>query len=420
MTKSTASSVGVKKLDLTSEKLGKSIDRNATTLVSRHNTSRTDYCGNVVYEDSVCRLLFPQGYFTFDETTGKAVPHYFLKDHLGSVRVVMAADGTAEQVNHYYAFGGLLGDSSGGDVQKYKYNGKELDRFLNWDMLDYGARWMDGKLQQWPTVDPLAEKDPGISPYVYCKNDPVNYIDPTGMDYWYTNDPEQIRRFMESRNMGGDNDYTSWTHVSDDDFMANLSYNDETRNYIFSHGSYEDGGFVCTAHVFRPLSDPLDVLSMTNTFFDQFGNSLKKNAGNSTIDSNGKFHWAGEGEPGFYGNQYVRAVKLKSIGMGITKVTGKIGGLIDFIHISEGYEKDGGSIGYNTIHATAEVGGGWAGGVAGGFAGAKIGAVVGAWACGFGAIPCAIIGGAIGGFAGAIGGGSASGSLVDYFYSMEE
>lgn len=27
------------------------------------------------------------------------------------------------------------------------------------------------------------------------------------------------------------------------DFMANLSYNDETRNYIFSHGSYEDGGF---------------------------------------------------------------------------------------------------------------------------------------------------------------------------------
>lgn len=27
------------------------------------------------------------------------------------------------------------------------------------------------------------------------------------------------------------------------DFMTNLSYNDETRNYIFSHGSYEDGGF---------------------------------------------------------------------------------------------------------------------------------------------------------------------------------
>lgn len=57
VTKSTASSTVVKKLDLTSEKQGKSIDRNATSLVSRHNTSRTDYCGNVVYEDSMCRLL---------------------------------------------------------------------------------------------------------------------------------------------------------------------------------------------------------------------------------------------------------------------------------------------------------------------------------------------------------------------------
>ena len=78
--------------------------------------------------------------------------------NLGSVRVVMAADGTAEQVNHYYAFGGLMGDSSGVDVQKYKYNGKELDRFQGWDILDYGARWYDSKLQCWYTVDPLAEK----------------------------------------------------------------------------------------------------------------------------------------------------------------------------------------------------------------------------------------------------------------------
>jgi RHS repeat-associated protein len=100
--------------------------------------------------------------------------------NLDSVRVLMAADGTAEQANHYYAFGGLMGDSGGGDVQKYKYNGKELDRFLSWDMLDYGARWMDGKLQQWPTVDPQAEKDPGVSPYVYCHNDPINRIDPDG------------------------------------------------------------------------------------------------------------------------------------------------------------------------------------------------------------------------------------------------
>jgi hypothetical protein len=36
-----------------------------------------------------------------------------------------------------------------------------------------------------PTPDPLAEKYYWISPYAYCGNNPVNRIDPTGMD-WYT------------------------------------------------------------------------------------------------------------------------------------------------------------------------------------------------------------------------------------------
>ncbi len=80
--------------------------------------------------------------------------HYYLKDHEGNVRVVADQSGTVEQVNHYYAFGGLLGDSSGGDVQKYKYNGKELDRSNGLDLYDYGARWHDAALGRWLSMDP--------------------------------------------------------------------------------------------------------------------------------------------------------------------------------------------------------------------------------------------------------------------------
>ena len=61
-------------------------------------------------------------------------------------------------------------------------NYKELDRFLNWDMLDYGARWYDSKLQCWSTPDPLAEKYYHLSPYVYCANSPVNLIDKDGKE----------------------------------------------------------------------------------------------------------------------------------------------------------------------------------------------------------------------------------------------
>ena len=50
---------------------------------------------------------------------------------------------TYQQVNHYYPYGGLMGESTGGDVQRYKYNGKELGRMHGLDWYDYGARHYD-------------------------------------------------------------------------------------------------------------------------------------------------------------------------------------------------------------------------------------------------------------------------------------
>ena len=38
----------------------------------------------------------------------------------------------------------------------------------------------DPDLARWTTPDPLAEKYPGISPYVYCNDNPVNFVDPDG------------------------------------------------------------------------------------------------------------------------------------------------------------------------------------------------------------------------------------------------
>ncbi len=35
---------------------------------------------------------------------------------------------TYHQEDHYYPYGGVMGESTGGDIQKYKYNGKRLER----------------------------------------------------------------------------------------------------------------------------------------------------------------------------------------------------------------------------------------------------------------------------------------------------
>ena len=104
--------------------------------------------------------------------------YYYLKDHQGNNRVVVSSSGTVAEVNHYYPFGGVF--ASSGNVQPYKYNGKELDtkKGLNW--YDYGARHYDAALGRWFVVDPLAEKMSAWSPYAYCFNNPIGLIDEEG------------------------------------------------------------------------------------------------------------------------------------------------------------------------------------------------------------------------------------------------
>ena len=143
-------------------------------------TLKTDYCGNMIYENGqLSKILTDVGYITLANST--PTYHYYLQDHLGNNRVVIDEHGQVEQVNHYYAFGGLMGESTGGGAQSYKYNGKELDRMHGLDWYDYGARHYDAVLGRWLCVDPLAEKYKSIGGYVYCIGNPIKLIDIDGL-----------------------------------------------------------------------------------------------------------------------------------------------------------------------------------------------------------------------------------------------
>ena len=63
-------------------------------------------------------------------------------------------------------------------LPKYSFNAKELDEETG--MYYYEARYMAPPV--FISRDPLFEKYPTFSPYAYCANNPVKYIDPDGRD----------------------------------------------------------------------------------------------------------------------------------------------------------------------------------------------------------------------------------------------
>ena len=135
------------------------------------------------------------GYVPADTTNTEEIFFYHC-DHLGSTSYITDAKANITQFDAYLPYGELLVDehSSSEDIP-YKFNGKELDQETG--LYYYGARYMNSVTSLWMSTDPLVEKYPNKCSYVYCKNNPIRYIDPTGM-IW--EDPKQSESLKKSIN----------------------------------------------------------------------------------------------------------------------------------------------------------------------------------------------------------------------------
>ena len=171
---------------------------------------------------------------------------YRITDHLGSIRAVRDAAGKVRQRFDYYPFGSVssfwndtpvavvdtgfvvidpivpgnelggglipeIGDSLPVSIEetpqsalRYRFGGKEIAgqkvgasvsqsgsvsvpagtpaAAAGRPYLDFGARLYDPRTAAWLSQDPLSEKYYPISPYAYCAGNPVNLVDPDGMD----------------------------------------------------------------------------------------------------------------------------------------------------------------------------------------------------------------------------------------------
>ena len=149
------------------------------------------YASNVVYSDNrISEILLPDGILKRTNAITSNPPvfsyNYYIKDHLGNVRTVIDGSGVIKQVNNYYPFGMEYGESAENQTmmtyQDYQYGGKEFDRKFEINLYDFHARPYDATRAQWTSPDPLAEKYYSISPYAYCANNPLKFVDPDGKE----------------------------------------------------------------------------------------------------------------------------------------------------------------------------------------------------------------------------------------------
>ena len=77
-------------------------------------------------------------------------------------------------------------------AEKHTFSSKERDAETG--LSYFGARYYSSELSIWLSVDPMSDKYPSLSPYVYCADNPVKLVDPNGeemednIDKWRYNE----------------------------------------------------------------------------------------------------------------------------------------------------------------------------------------------------------------------------------------
>ena len=160
----------------------------------------TLYVGSRIYlNGKLDKVLTPYGYLQ----GGKF--HTWLHDYQGNVAVVVVGDSVAQR-NSYYPYGlphatsSFMTNVTFTTPNTHKYSGKEFDTFGGTDLYDFHARYHAPSTGRFMTVDPMAEKYPGISPYIYCAGNPVLFIDDDGTEtkLYATKLPGAISAFDEA------------------------------------------------------------------------------------------------------------------------------------------------------------------------------------------------------------------------------
>ncbi len=152
--------------------------------------------------------------------------YYYLKDHLGSVRMIIDKNGKLKAYDDYYPYGLVMPGRSMNMAmadERYKFIGKEQDAETGYGY--FGGRYYCSLIGRWLSIDPLT-KTPGYNPYNYCLDNPLKYFDPDGQEELKAMEYAQKNLLHKEYGQGFDyskvtKDGTGWTISNPDQMLCN-------------------------------------------------------------------------------------------------------------------------------------------------------------------------------------------------------
>ncbi|MEW6279042.1 MAG: RHS repeat-associated core domain-containing protein, partial [Candidatus Eremiobacterota bacterium] len=203
--------------------------------------------------------VFTGGYILKDGST-----YRLLRDHLGSVRLVVDANtGAVAQRLSYGPWGEVLEDTNPG-FQPFGYAGGLYDP--NTGLVRFGARDYDPAVGRWTSRDPIGLVA-GTNVYAYCLNEPINCIDPMGFKLVLVGTYEA-------------NAYL-YRYLYDYSGLKSMSFHFEDGNLVITVGDEEPTNEL--GRIIKQLANPdcpttslFAVSGETNAIFGSWGNNEQK------------------------------------------------------------------------------------------------------------------------------------------------
>ena len=146
-------------------------------------------------------------------------------------------------------------------AESYTFSAKEKDSETG--LSYFGSRYYSSDLSIWLSVDPMSDKYPSFSPYVYCANNPVKLVDPNGEKIWIHDEEggsaanayyQELVKWASSENINlslGTDGYLNasfdveYSDLSNDaqDFLHAVYNQNITVDIMATSNDYGDNGF---------------------------------------------------------------------------------------------------------------------------------------------------------------------------------